>query len=94
LLQNNCGRVSNSRTQNEADDGDRAHTEDGVMPIPDKRTIAQRIYSKLKQPTEPDQPKRPPVDGWAPQRKAWGENVDHRARGHVSPLGGQVKRGK
>ena len=63
------------------------------MPIPDKRTIAQRIYSKLKQPTEPQQPK-PPAVGWAKQRPQWGENVDHRARGHVSPLGGTVKRGK
>ena len=64
------------------------------MPIPDKRTIAQRIYSNLKPKSAgPGQPK-PPADGWAKQRQAWGENVDHRARGHVSPLGGQVKRGK
>jgi hypothetical protein len=63
------------------------------MPIPDKRSIAQGMYPKLKQPTEP-QPKRPPADGWAKQRQSWGEDVDHRARGHVSPLGGQVKRGK
>ena len=36
------------------------------------------------------------VDGWAAQRQSWGEAVDHRARGFVSPLGGQVqlKRGK
>ena len=34
-----------------------------------------------------------PIDGWAPKRAQWGE-VDHRARGPVSPLGGQVKRGK
>ena len=56
--------------------------------------IASRIYTKLKPQPEPDKPKRPPIDGWAKQRKEWGENVDHRARGAVSPLGGTVKRGK
>jgi hypothetical protein len=36
----------------------------------DKRSMAERIYSKLKpKPTEPEQPKRPPpIDGWAKQR--------------------------
>ena len=53
--------------------------------------MAERIYSNLKQPTEPDQPKRPPpIDGWSPQRAQWGE-VDHRARGFMSPLGGKAK---
>jgi hypothetical protein len=62
--------------------------------LTDKRSLAERIYTKLKpKPTEPNQPKRQPIDGWAKQRQAWGE-VDHRTRGPVSPLGGQVKRGK
>ena len=64
------------------------------MPIPDKRTIAQRIFPKLKQPAEPDQAKRAPADGWAKQRKEWGENVDHRARGAMSPLGGSATSSK
>ena len=50
-----------------------------------KPSLATKIYSNL-------QPKpKAPIDGWAPKRAEWGENVDHRARGAVSPLGGQVK---
>jgi hypothetical protein len=59
--------------------------------VTDKRTIAGRIYSNLKQPTEPEQPKRPQIDGWAKQRKDWGEDDYHRRRGAVSPLGGKAK---
>ena len=62
------------------------------MAIPDKRSSAGRMYPKLKQPTEPIKPKRPPADGWArKQRQASGENVDHITRGFLSPLGGQAK---
>jgi hypothetical protein len=51
----------------------------------EQRSIATRLYSnRIKAKSEP------PVDGWAKQRQQWGE-VDHRARGAVSPLGGQVK---
>ena len=55
-----------------------------------ERSIAGRMYPSAKS----GEPKRPPIDGWAKQRKEWGENVDHRTRGAVSPLGGQVKRSK
>jgi hypothetical protein len=58
------------------------------MPL---RSIAGRMYPKLKPKPEPDQPKRPqPIDGWAPNRAQWGE-VDQRARGFMSPLGGKAK---
>jgi hypothetical protein len=53
--------------------------------------IAERIYPKLKPKPEPQKPKRPPVEGWAKQRKEWGENVDQRTRGFMSPLGGKAK---
>jgi hypothetical protein len=67
----------------------------GEMKMPLRLTLAERIYTNLKpKPAEPDQSKRPPIDGWARQRAQWGEAVDHRTRGPVSPLGGQVKRGK
>jgi hypothetical protein len=58
-----------------------------------KRSIATGLYPNLS--AEGTQTKQRPIDGWAPQRAKWGE-VDHRARGFVSPLGGQVqlKRGK
>jgi hypothetical protein len=55
---------------------------------------SSRIYPNLKA-TKPEETKRPPpIEGWAKQRKEWGEDDYHRARGPVSPLGGQVKRGK
>jgi hypothetical protein len=57
------------------------------------KSVAESIYPKLKPKPEPVKPRRPPADGWAPQRAQWGE-VDHRVRGAVSPLGGTVKRGK
>jgi hypothetical protein len=61
-----------------------------ALRLTDKRSIAGRMYPKLKPKPEPDQPKRPPIDGWAPQRAQWGEH-DQRARGFVSPLGGKAK---
>jgi hypothetical protein len=69
------------------------HREEMKMPLryTEQRSIAGRIYSNLKQPAEPDQPKRPPIDGWAKQRQAWGEDDYHRSRGPVSPLGGKAK---
>jgi hypothetical protein len=60
--------------------------------VTDKRSIAGRMYQKLKPKPEPDKPKRPPIDGWARQRKDWGEDDYHRRRGPVSPLGGQAKK--
>jgi hypothetical protein len=50
-------------------------------------SFAEQMFPNL-------QPKpKAPADGWARQRESWGE-TDHRKRGFVSPLGGQVKRGK
>ncbi|MGB8895878.1 MAG: hypothetical protein WA322_01830 [Pseudolabrys sp.] len=51
-------------------------------------TLATKIFPNLQ--AKPAHP----IDGWAPKRAQWGENVDHRVRGAVSPLGGAVKRGK
>jgi hypothetical protein len=62
----------------------------GEIKMPLRLTLAERIYTNLKpKPAEPA-PKRPQIDGWAPQRAQWGE-VDHRTRGPVSPLDGTVK---
>jgi hypothetical protein len=55
-----------------------------------RRSPAGRMYPHLKTKPEPDPPKRPPIDGWAKQRQAWGEH-DQRARGFMSPLGGKAK---
>jgi hypothetical protein len=59
-----------------------------------KPSLATRLYANL--PAENNQVKSNRVDGWAPltQRAKWGDNVDHVSRQYVSPLGGQVKRGK
>lgn len=57
-----------------------------------KPSIAAGLFPNL--PAENNQVKSNRVDGWARQRAQWGENVDHRTRGPVSPLGGTVKRGK
>ena len=54
----------------------------------ERRSIAGRLYSHLIKP--PEEKSKPMVDGWARQRSQWGE-VDHRARGATSPLGGQSK---
>ena len=58
--------------------------------VTDKRSFAGLMYPKLKPQPEPDKPKRPPIDGWAKERQAWGEH-DQRARGFMSPLGGKAK---
>jgi hypothetical protein len=50
-------------------------------------SFATKIYSNLQVKSAH------PIDGWSPERKGWGE-IDHRARGATSPLGGQVKRRK
>ena len=50
-----------------------------------KPSLAEKMYSNLQ--VKPAHS----VDGWAPKRAQWGE-VDHRARGAVSPLGGQAKK--
>ena len=50
-------------------------------------SLATKIFPNL-------QPKPSAPNRWmGPKRAQWGE-IDHRARGLVSPLGGQVKRGK
>jgi hypothetical protein len=62
-----------------------------------KPSIATGLYPNLA--VDDNQVKTNRIDGWAPQRSQWGE-VDHRARGFVSPLGGtvtvklQTKKGK
>jgi hypothetical protein len=49
------------------------------------KPFATKIFPNLQ--TKPPHQ----IDGWAPQRAQWGE-VDHRARGATSPLGGQAKK--
>ena len=49
-------------------------------------SFATKIYSNLQA-----KPKAP-ADGWAKQRKDWGEDDYHRRRGATSPLGGQAKK--
>jgi hypothetical protein len=49
-----------------------------------KPSLAEKMFPLQAKPTAPR------VEGWAKERKEWGEH-DQRARGFMSPLGGKAK---